>query len=76
MADYYTRYAGLLPLGLPENVSAALDLFRALSDELQTDEECLGFEAEHANRQQHGTGADDGIRQRRSRLSNSVENWL
>lgn len=47
MADYYTRFACLLPLGRPENVSLALNILGALSDELEGGGECLGFEAEY-----------------------------
>jgi len=45
MADYHTSFSVLLPVG-PGKVDAALDLYAELRDELDANNEAIGFEAE------------------------------
>ena len=46
MADYYTRFSMLFPVGTAENVGPALALYRQLADELDENDEAIGFLAE------------------------------
>ena len=47
MAEFYTRFACLLPLGRPENISLALNILGTLSEELEANGDHPGFEAIH-----------------------------
>jgi len=46
MADYYTQFSCLLPVGSPVNVAPALALYERLADELDAVDEVIGFAAE------------------------------
>ena len=52
MADYYTVFSCLLPVGSAANVAPALALYERLADELDAGDEVIGFQAETA----HGEG--------------------
>jgi hypothetical protein len=47
MADYYTKFACVLPLGTAENVTRALELYVEFDAEKSTEGEELGFNASH-----------------------------
>ena len=46
MADYYTQFSVLFPVGAAENVGPALALYRQLADELDENDEAIGFLAD------------------------------
>lgn len=52
MADYYTHFSCLLPVGSAANVAPALALYDRLGEELDAQDEVIGFAAEA----QHGEG--------------------
>ncbi len=46
MADYFTRFSVMLPLGSAERIAPALAIYRKLAEDLDRDEEAaIGFEA-------------------------------
>ena len=46
MADYYTRFSVMLPLGNPERIEPALAIYRKLAEDLDRDEDVsIGFSA-------------------------------
>ena len=46
MADYCTYLSVLLPIGSAGNIGPALALYRQLADELDAEDQAIGFEAE------------------------------
>jgi hypothetical protein len=55
MADYYTLFSTTLPIGSVANLAPALALYERLADELDAQDEVIGFAAEAA----HGEGDGD-----------------
>lgn len=47
MADYYTKFACILPLGTAENVARALEIYGEMELETSAEDETLGFDAAH-----------------------------
>ncbi|MDT7953438.1 MAG: hypothetical protein RQ966_18200 [Acetobacteraceae bacterium] len=45
MADYYTEFSTVLPIGLAANVAPALTFYRQIADELEAAGETIGFKA-------------------------------
>ncbi len=46
MANYFTRFSVMLPLGSPERIKPALEIYRTLADDLGRDEGAeIGFDA-------------------------------
>lgn len=47
MADYYSKFACILPLGAAANVPAVLEIYRQLAAEKDAEGETTGFDAAH-----------------------------